>query len=103
MGIAVLLLPITWNIYQYIASAVGTIIVFLYARPIRQNVVDGEKDLDYQADLLEQYEDVIKGVAGRLASGNGGETGGRAGGNTAESSEDKPKLHIVKKDDAESE
>ncbi len=103
MGIAVLLLPITWKIYQYIPSAVGVIIVFLYANPIRQNVVDSEKDLDDQADLLEQYEDVIKGVVGRIASGNGGETGGRAGSNTAGPSEDKPKLHIVKKDDAESE
>lgn len=103
MEIAAILLPTGQRIYQYIPSAVGLIIVLLYAGPIRQNVVDSEKDLDYQADLLEQYEDVIKGVAGRLASGNGGETGGRAGSNAAGSSEDKPKLHIVKKDDTESE
>jgi hypothetical protein len=73
---------------------VGLIVVFLYAKPIRQEVVETERDLADQADLLEKYEDIIEQVAGRVKEDGNADpaTGRNAAGPTAE----KSKLRLVK-------
>lgn len=94
MEIAAILLPLGQEIYQYIPSVVGLIVVFLYAKPIRQEVVETERDLADQADLLEKYEDIIQQVAHQVKEdGNADPTTGRdVTGPTTE----KSKLRLVK-------
>jgi hypothetical protein len=70
--VAAILLNVEISIYQYIPGFFGLVLVFVYAKNIRESVVETEKDLADQANLLEEYEDVIAEYQAYLKSNKTG-------------------------------
>jgi hypothetical protein len=62
--IAAIFLPADFGIYQALPACIGMVLLWQFARPVRQEVVATVQDVNEQADRIDQLEDIIE-LAGR--------------------------------------